>query len=94
MNPKVFPLPLDFSHVEIEGLASAGQLRQRVGLVGLEQVEREKIRRSRRIGKHGDTRSAQAIGYGGNGSVSARGNDHIEVFGVVEKAVYRRGSVG
>ena len=90
----LFAFSLDFGNIEVERFATAGELRQRVRLVRLDQVEGQKVRRASRVGQQRHTGIRKRIRNRSHRSIAARSNDHIEIARIVEQIVDRRGAIG
>ena len=56
----LFALGLDFGNIEVKRLATSSELRQRVRLVRLSQVEGKQVRRASRVGQKRHTSILQA----------------------------------
>ena len=90
----LFALGLDFGNIEVERFATTGELRQRVRLVGLSQVEGKKVRRASRVGQQRHTGIRKRIRNRSHRSIATRSNDHIEITRIVKQSVNRSGAIG
>ena len=78
----VIGMKFDFGHVEIERDSGAQHLRERMGLVGLCKVQREKICGACGKGHDGNSCAGKGIRGGRDRSVPAARDDRVEISGV------------
>ena len=83
----LFAFGFDFGDIEVKRLATSSELRQRVRLVRLSQVEGKQIRRASRVGQKRHTSIHKRIRDRSHRSIAARSNDHIEIARIVKQAV-------
>ena len=77
----------DFGDIEVKRLATSSELRQRVRLVRLSQVEGKQVRRASRVGQKRHASIRKRIRDRSHRSIAARSNDHIEIARIVKQVV-------
>ena len=93
-EPEFPPARVDFAHVEVERAAGAHQLGQGMRFLRACQVQCQQVGGAGGEGQHRDVGVRQQVAYGGDGSVTARGDHDVEVARVVKQGFHRRGAVG